>query len=56
MWIMGMNFFNDYYTVFDYEQNRLGFAKSINSNINDLTFLQWAKGSMKKLAEKMMMI
>ena len=27
-WILGLNFFNSYYTVFDYEQKRLGFAKS----------------------------
>ena len=27
-WILGLNFFNSYYTVFDYENQALGFAKS----------------------------
>lgn len=27
-WILGLNFFNSYYTVFDYEKQQLGFAKS----------------------------
>ena len=27
-WILGLNFFNSYYTVFDYENQQLGFAKS----------------------------
>ena len=48
MWIAGLNFFNNYYTVFDYGQNRIGFAKSIHSGINDLTFLQWAHKSIVK--------
>jgi hypothetical protein len=29
-WILGLNFFNNYYTVFDYGSNSIGFAKSIN--------------------------
>lgn len=28
-WILGLNFFNSYYTVFDYENQQIGFAKSI---------------------------
>ena len=27
-WILGLNFFNSYYTVFDYENQQIGFAKS----------------------------
>jgi len=27
-WILGLNFFNSYYTVFDYENQAIGFAKS----------------------------
>jgi len=30
MWILGLNFFQDYYAVFDYGEKRLGFAESIN--------------------------
>lgn len=33
MWTLGLNFFNNYYTVFDYEQQRIGFAKSVNFGI-----------------------
>jgi len=29
-WILGLNFFNNYYTVFDYGQDSIGFAKSKN--------------------------
>jgi len=29
-WILGLNFFNMYYTVFDYTNNTIGFAKSRN--------------------------
>jgi len=29
-WILGLNFFNNYYTVFDYGENSIGFAKSKN--------------------------
>jgi hypothetical protein len=29
-WILGLNFFQNYYTVFDYENNSIGFAPSIN--------------------------
>ena len=27
-WILGLNFFNSYYTVFDYENQQIGFARS----------------------------
>ena len=27
-WILGLNFFTNYYTVFDYENSSIGFAKS----------------------------
>ena len=29
-WILGLNFFENYYTVFDYENQSIGFADSIN--------------------------
>lgn len=29
-WILGLNFFNNYYTVFDYGNDSIGFAKSKN--------------------------
>ena len=32
MWILGLNFFNKYYSVFDYETQSIGFAPSINFN------------------------
>lgn len=28
MWTLGLNFYNYYYTVFDYENMSIGFAKS----------------------------
>ena len=31
IWILGLNFFENYYTVFDQELKRIGFAPSINS-------------------------
>jgi len=30
MWILGLNFFNKYYSVFDYGSQSIGFAPSIN--------------------------
>jgi hypothetical protein len=47
-WILGLNFFENYYTVFDYENQQIGFAVSINqgkkaSATND--FASWATGS-----------
>lgn len=32
LWIMGLNFFKNYYTVFDQEHKRIGFALSHNAN------------------------
>lgn len=32
-WILGLNFFHNYYTVFDQEQGRIGFAESKLSNL-----------------------
>eukprot|EP00347_Sterkiella_histriomuscorum_P000125 403377076 len=34
-WIMGLNFLHTYYTVFDQEQSRIGFAVSKNSNMEN---------------------
>ena len=28
MWILGMNFFHNYYSIFDQEKGRVGFARS----------------------------
>ena len=30
-WIFGLNFFENYYTVFDQEEKRVGFAPSITA-------------------------
>ena len=35
MWILGLNFFNNYYTVFDYQNQSIGFAKSKNFGRKD---------------------
>ena len=32
-WIMGLTFFHNYYTVFDQDNSRIGFAESIYSSI-----------------------
>lgn len=42
-WILGLNFFNNYYTVFDYEQQAIGFAESINfRGPQSKSFITWA--------------
>jgi hypothetical protein len=42
-WILGINFFNNYYTVFDYENMRIGFAKSKNFGTKtSSSFIKWA--------------
>lgn len=44
-WILGVNFFTNYYTVFDYESYKIGFAKSINfmkEGNQGKTFIKWA--------------
>ena len=42
-WILGLNFFNNYYTVFDYEQMAIGFAESVNfRGAQSKSFITWA--------------
>ena len=41
-WILGLNFFTNYYTVFDYENNKIGFVDSKVQDDKDETFLNWA--------------
>ena len=31
-WILGLNFFENYYTVFDQERSQVGFAPAIEAN------------------------
>lgn len=31
-WILGLNFFENYYTVFDQERGQVGFAPAIEAN------------------------
>lgn len=39
-WIMGVSFFHNYYTVFDAENKRIGFATSVYNNLeNPITLL-----------------
>lgn len=42
MWILGLNFFTNYYTVFDYENKRIGFAESILAGGQPAkSFMRW---------------
>ena len=42
-WILGLNFFTNYYTVFDYENYRIGFSKSVNwMKPQSKSFIEWA--------------
>jgi len=42
-WIMGVNFFQNYYTVMDYTEQKIGFAKSINfGKEGSRNFINWA--------------
>jgi hypothetical protein len=44
-WILGLNFFTNYYTVFDYENQAIGFAPSINQGqAVEMSFVNWATG------------
>ena len=54
-WILGLNFFNNYYTVFDYENLKIGFAKSKNFGTQtSSSFISWATGKAKKTKEQIM--
>lgn len=42
-WILGVNFFQNYYSVMDYENQRIGFAPSINfGKPGSRSFIRWA--------------
>jgi len=34
MWVLGLSFFHNYYTVFDLEKKRVGFVESLLANHN----------------------
>jgi hypothetical protein len=36
-WILGLNFFHGYYTIFDAGEKRVGFARSKHSQGEDVT-------------------
>lgn len=41
-WILGLNFFTNYYSVFDYENKRIGFAESkIAYGQPSKSFMKW---------------
>ena len=45
-WILGLNFFNNYYTVFDYKNLQIGFAESINmGKPTNKSFINWCLSS-----------
>ena len=51
-WILGLNFFQNYYTVFDYENNAIGFAPSINmGQPSSKSFLNWLVESEKAISQ-----
>ena len=54
-WILGINFFANYYTCFDYENHRLGFAKSVNfhKDSTSKSFINWAAGLDKPMTKEM---
>ena len=53
-WILGLNFFNNYYSVFDYEGMKIGFAKSKNfGEETSSSFISWATGMLNLQSETM---
>ena len=45
-WILGLNFFTNYYTVFDYKNKQIGFAESINmGKPMNKGFINWCLSS-----------
>ena len=45
-WILGLNFFTNYYTVFDYKNFQIGFAESINmGKPPNKSFINWCLSS-----------
>jgi hypothetical protein len=53
-WIMGMNFFNKYYTIFDVDNKRIGLGESIfSANIDGIYSEQmWLKEAVASHSEK----
>jgi hypothetical protein len=41
-WILGVNFFNNYYAVMNYETRQIGFAKSKVFAVTSQKFIDWA--------------
>lgn len=51
-WILGLNFFTNYYTVFDYKNMQIGFAESINmGKPMNKGFINWCLSSAGLLQE-----